>query len=62
MLQVGKLFRNLAGSSWGTGSKLEVLEAFLVCILGLVGRQWGFEKLRSHRERVWKGLGWPEGG
>ena len=46
----------------GLGSKLEVLEAFLGCILDLVGRQWGLGRPIGHREGVWKGLGWPKGG
>ena len=36
----------------GLGSKLEVWEAFLGFVLGLVGHKWGFGRPRGHREGV----------
>ena len=42
---------------WGVlRSKLEVWETLLECILGLVGRKWGFGRPRGPREGIWKGL------
>ena len=68
-VQVG----GLGGLSWRFGSlfgvyvgscraQMEVWEALLRSILGLVGRRWGFGRPRGNREGVWKGLGWSRGG